>query len=183
MPLKNPLAKVENGTVFPTAATSPPAPTAHEASAIRGPTASAADLHPVRLPRFSRWTPWPQCVADGRDRRRPHWALGLPWRSPGRYAGDFNCSVGVSLLVAALAHAGGEGAAIELRRREEQGRAPAERLLELQPSNGRGHPARVGIRDELRPVDVRPFPRSRTARREHDEEQNEDTHLHETLLL
>src|SRR5216117_2390599 len=61
--------------------------------------------------------------------------------------------------------------------------APAERLLELQPSNGRGHPARVGIRDELRPVDVRPFPRSRTARREHDEEQNEDTHLHETLLL
>src|SRR3989442_8262006 len=72
MPLKNPLAKVENGTVFPTAATSPPARTAHEASAIRRPTASAADLLPVRLPRFSRWTPWPQCGADGRSSGKNH---------------------------------------------------------------------------------------------------------------
>src|SRR5438552_19089077 len=108
---------------------------------------------------------------DPADNRYLECALeGAPWRSPGRYAGDGNRSVDVSLLVAALAHAGGEGAVVELRRREEQGRAPAERLLELQPSNGRGHPARVGIRDQLRAGDVRPFPRGRTARREHDEE-------------
>src|SRR5437667_12792317 len=78
-------------------------------------------------------------------------------------AGDCDWSVGESLLVAALAHAGGEGAVVELRYREEQGRAPAERLLELQPSTHRGHLARVVIRDQLRPGDVRPFPGSRTA--------------------
>ena len=84
--------------------------------------------------------------------------------------GDCDWSVGVSLLVAALAHAGGEGTVVELRHREEQGCAPAERLLELQPSTRRGHFARVGIRDQLRPGDVRPFPGGRTARREHEEE-------------
>ena len=85
-------------------------------------------------------------------------------------AGDCDWSVGESLLVAALAHAGGEGAVVERRHREEQGGAPAERLLELHPSTRRGHLARVGIRHQLRPGDVRPFPGGRTARREHEEE-------------
>ena len=85
-------------------------------------------------------------------------------------AGECDWSVGESLLVAALAHAGGESAVVELRHREEQGCAPAERLLQLQPSTSRCHFARVGIRHQLRPGDVRPFPGGRTARREHEEE-------------
>src|SRR3989442_8317582 len=85
-------------------------------------------------------------------------------------AGDCGWSVGESLLVATLAHAGGESAAGELPHREEQGCAPAERLLQLQPSTKRCHLARVGIRHQLRPGDVRPFPGGRTARREHEEE-------------
>src|SRR2546425_9028678 len=49
-------------------------------------------------------------------------------------------------------HAVAEGAMVELRHREEQSRAAAERLLELQPSIRRGRPALAGIRDQLRPA-------------------------------
>src|SRR2546427_11105278 len=68
-----------------------------------------------------------------------------------------------SARVAALAHAVAEGAAVELRHWKDQGRAPAQRLLELQPTIRRRPPALAGIPHQLKPADTRPHPRRRTA--------------------